>query len=385
MRVVIAPDSFKGSATSLQAATAVAAGLRSIEPSVETVLVPMADGGEGTVEAITGILGGELIEATVRDPVDRPVTCGYGWVADRRLAIIEMAAASGLPLLGDALNPGEASTYGTGELIRDALHRGAERIILGLGGSATVDAGTGIMGALGARFLDAEGNEVRGAGGTLGAIAAIDLSGVDPRVRSLAITIASDVSSPLLGTGGAVHVFGPQKGVTPDRIGAFEAAMARFAEVVVRQSGVDLRDDAGSGAAGGIGFLLRSFLDAEMKDGFSLVSEIADLQERIGAADLVITGEGRIDAQSLVGKVPVNVARMALAAGVPAVAFAGRIDGDLGMLRAAGLATVVPIVDGPMALHDAMADGPGLIERAAARFMATLRVGDALGRKEALK
>ena len=381
MRVVIAPDSFKGSATSLQVATAVDTGLRSIEPSAETDLVPMADGGEGTVEAVNDILGGTLIEVTVRDPVDRPVSCAYGWIAERRLAVIEMAAASGLPLLGDALNPDEASTYGTGELIRDALHRGAERIILGLGGSATVDAGTGILCALGARFLDAQGNELRGAGGSLAAVDTIDLSGLDPRVRTLAMTIASDVTSPLLGTGGAVHVFGPQKGVMADRIDAFEAGMARFAEVVVGQSGVDLRDAAGSGAAGGIGYLLRSFLGAELQDGFSLVSEIADLQGRIAAADLVVSGEGRIDAQSLVGKVPVNVARMAQAAGVPSVAFAGRIDGDLATLRAAGLTTVVPIVDRPMTLNDAMAHGPELIENAAARLMASLLLGQTLATK----
>ena len=385
MRVVIAPDSFKGSATSQQVAAAIAAGLRRIDDSVDTVTIPMADGGEGTVEAMIGILGGQLIETVVRDPLDRPVTAAYAWVPDRRLAVVEMAAASGLPLLGDALDPAEASTYGTGELIRDALDRGAETVILGLGGSATVDAGTGLMAALGARFLDAAGQPLRGSGGYLGRVARIDLTDLDPRLRSLGITIASDVSSPLLGAGGAVHVFGPQKGVTEDRLAAFEDAMAQFAQVVVETSGFDHRDSAGSGAAGGTGFLLRSFLNITFRDGFSLISEIADLKARIAEADLAITGEGRLDAQSLVGKVPVNIARMGQAAGVPVVAFAGRIDGDLTVLRDAGLTAVVPIVDRPMDLREAMGQGRDLIEHAAARFMATLQLGARLGDWDAVR
>jgi len=380
MRVVIAPDSFKGSATSLCVARAIEAGLRRVGDAIETTLVPMADGGEGTVEAVTGLLGGDIVTVTARDPLDRPVAAAYGWVPARRVAVIELAAASGLPLMGDALDPHRASTAGTGDLIRDALQRGAEHVILGLGGSATVDGGTGLLEALGARFLDGHGQPVRGAGGALGRIAAMDLSGLDARVRALRLTIASDVSSPLLGPQGAIAVFGPQKGVTADEIETFEAVMARFADVVVRATGVDRRDDAGSGAAGGVGYLLRSILEAvEVRDGFALISDIADLKARIAGADLAITGEGRLDAQSLVGKVPVSVARMAQAAGVPAIAFAGSIDGELAMVRQAGLAAVVPIVDRPMTLADAMADGPDLIERAAARLMAMLRLGGTLG------
>ncbi|WP_299437172.1 glycerate kinase [uncultured Rhodospira sp.] len=380
MRVVIAPDSFKGSATSLCVARAIEAGLHRVGDTIETSLVPMADGGEGTVEAVTGLLGGEIVTVTARDPLDRPVAAAYGWVAARRLAVIELAAASGLPLMGGALNPHAASTGGTGDLIQDALERGAEHVILGLGGSATVDGGTGLLAALGARFLDGQGQPVRGAGGALGHTTAMDLSGLDARVRSLRLTIASDVSSPLLGPEGAIAVFGPQKGVTADEIEAFEAGMARFADVVVRTTGVDRRDDAGSGAAGGVGYLLRSVLEGvEVRDGFTLISDIADLKARIAGADLVITGEGRLDAQSLVGKVPVSIARMAQAAGVPTIAFAGSIDGELATFRQAGLAAVLPIVDRPMTLAEAMANGPDLIERAAARLMATLRLGIILG------
>ena len=375
MRCVVAPDSFKGSATAVEVARAIDAGLRSVDDTLETDLVPLADGGEGTVDALIGILGGERVEIIARDPLDRPVACAYGWVADRRLAVIEVAAASGLPLLGDALNPAEATTHGTGQLIGDALDRGAAALILGLGGSATVDAGTGLLTALGARFRDARGVELRGAAGTLGQVAAIDLAGLDHRLRGLRLTLATDVDSPLLGPQGAVHMFGPQKGISEDRLAAFEAAMARFADVVVGATGTDHRDSPGSGAAGGIAFLLRSVLDVEVQDGFRLVSDLADLRGRIAAADLVITGEGRLDAQSLVGKVPVGVARLARAAGVPAIALAGQIAGDPATFREAGLAAVVPIVDRPMTLPDAMADAPALIEAAAARLMATLLLG----------
>lgn len=384
MRVVIAPDSFKGSATSTQVADAIEAGLRRGDADLSVERVPMADGGEGTVAALTGLLGGKIVSTTVRDPLDRSVVASYGWVPARRLAVIELAAASGLPRLGDALDPHRASTAGTGDLIRAALDRGAEHVILGLGGSATVDAGTGLLTALGVRFLDDQGEELRGAGGTLARIATIDLSALDPRVRAVQMTIASDVSSPLLGPQGAMAVFGPQKGVRPEELSAFEAGLAHFAEGVVRTTGVDVRDAAGSGAAGGVGYLLRSVLtNVAVCDGFSLISDLADLKTRLSDADLAITGEGRLDAQSLVGKVPVGIARMAQAAGVPTVAFAGSVDGDPAAFRKAGLALVVPVVDGPMSLDRAMTDGPALIERAAARLMATLRLGAVLAQAQA--
>ena len=376
MRVVIAPDSFKGSASAPEVAEAIAAGLRSVDDRLETMLLPMADGGEGTVAALTASLGGAPVVCTVPDPLDRPVAATYGWVAERHLAVIEMAAASGLPLLGDAPNPADASTLGTGALIRDALDHGAEHIILGIGGSATVDCGTGLLIALGARMLDREGRPVRGSGGTLGRIGSIDLSGLDPRLRRVRLTVATDVTSPLLGPGGAIHVFGPQKGVKDNEIDAFEAGMASFAAIVVATSGVDHRDSSGSGAAGVIAYLLRSALDTvEVREGFPLVAELADLRRHIAEADLVITGEGRLDTQSLVGKVPVSVARMARAAGVPAVAFAGSVIGDPEAFRAEGLAAALPIVDRPMSLAEAMAEAPSLITAAAARFMSALCLG----------
>lgn len=375
MRVVIAPDSFKGSVSSLEAAQAIEAGLRSIGEPIDVVLVPMADGGEGTAEALQRILGGVMVEIVTTDPLDRPIMASYAWMADRCLAVIEMAAASGLPLLRGDLNPADASSYGTGVLISHALAQGAREIILGLGGSATNDGGAGMMSALGVRFMDAHGALLRGCGGTLGKIATVDLSGLDRRLADVRITVASDVTSPLLGPDGATYVFGPQKGVAPDQLAVFDAAMARYADVVDRAMGTDCRHASGSGAAGGMGYALRSMLDVTFQDGFSLMAAMAGLETLIAGADLVITGEGKLDAQSLVGKVPVNIARMGQAAGVPVVAFAGAIDGTLAALRLAGLSTVIPVVDRPMTLDKAMAEGAILLERAAARFMAALLVG----------
>lgn len=380
MRILIAPDSFKGSATAAAIAAAIDEGLRRADASVDTVLLPMADGGEGTVAALTASLGGEPVSCTVPDPLDRPVSAAYGWIAERRLAVIEMAAASGLPLLGDSPDPARASTVGTGVLIRDALDRGAVHIILGIGGSATVDGGTGLLTALGARLLASNGQALRGAGGTLCRIDAIDLAGLDPRLRRVRLTIATDVTSPLLGPDGAIHVFGPQKGVAEADLPAFEAGMAHFADIVVATTGSDHREDPGAGAAGGIGFLLCSVVDAEMRAGFPLIAELVGLDAAIAEADLVITGEGKLDAQSLSGKVPVSIARRAQAAGVPAVAFAGLVEGDPADFRPEGLAAIVPIVDRPMPVSEAMETVEALTARAAARFMATLQLGRALER-----
>lgn len=379
MRIVIAPDSFKGSLTSTGAALAIAEGIRQVRPDAELVSIPMADGGEGTVEAVMAILGGGPRTCTVEDPIGRPVEASYGWVADRRLAVIEMAAASGLPLLkDDELDPARSSSYGTGQLVMAALEAGAAAIILGLGGTATVDGGAGFLTACGARFLDRDGRPLRGCGGTLGEVAAIDISQIDPRLRQVALTLASDVSNPLLGGEGAVHVFGPQKGISPDALAPFERAMAGFAERVIEASGRDLRDAAGSGAAGGIGFLLRSFLDVEFRDGFSLIAELGRLRDAVSAADLVVTGEGKLDSQSFFGKVPVGIARIAREEGVPAVAFAGRIEGDAAAFRAEGLQAVLPIVDRPMSLAQAMADGEALLQRAGERLMVVLLLGQTM-------
>ena len=380
MRIVIAPDSFKGSLNSAPAAAAIAAGIREVDGSVDPVLIPMADGGEGTVEAISTLLGGEIITTTVHDPLDRPVEAGYGWVAERGLAILEMAAASGLPLLvDDERDPLGASTYGTGELLRDALERGAREVILGLGGSATNDGGMGFLVALGVRFLDHEDEELRGCGLNLAAVRRIDASGLDQRLREITLTVASDVDNPLLGEHGATHVFGPQKGVEGNLMDELENGMDNYARVMVETAGRDCRETPGAGAAGGFGFGLLSLLpQVTLRSGFSLIAELGELERTIRGARLVITGEGKLDSQSLRGKVPVGIARIGREAGVPVAAFAGRIDGELDDFRAEGIHALVPIVDAPMSLETAMEEAEALLTRAAARFWQTVQLGQRL-------
>ncbi|MFA7430000.1 MAG: glycerate kinase [Rhodospirillaceae bacterium] len=376
MRVVVAPDSFKGSLTSTQAADSICAGFRDALPDVVCLSIPMADGGEGTVDAIISVVGGEVCSVAATDPLGRPIQAAYGWCPTRRLAVVEMAAASGLPLLTAAeRDPARASTFGTGQVIRAALDRGAESLIVGLGGSATTDGGSGLLQALGARLLDAQGQPVDGCGGALGAIAEIDLSGFDSRLRTVAVTLACDVSNPLLGPNGAVSVFGPQKGILPGDVLRFEAAMSRFADVLTHAAGRDCRATPGAGAAGGLGFGLMAACAADVRSGFDLIAELSDLRGTMAGADLAVTGEGRLDSQSLFGKVPIGIARLGLRTGTPVVAFAGQVEGDPAAFSAEGLTVVVPIVDGPIGLDFALANAAPLLRRAARRFMDTVLLG----------
>ncbi|GGE13868.1 glycerate kinase [Marinithermofilum abyssi] len=375
MNVVIAPDSFKGSMMSLEASEAMKRGIRNVFPQAKIETLPMADGGEGTVDAILAMIGGEKIRVTVKDPLNRDIVACFGFCPERKLAVIETAAASGLPLLQpEERNPCRTSTYGTGELLKAALDRGAEQVILGLGGSATVDAGTGFFAALGTSFRDHEGNEWIPSGGDLGKVVEIDLAGLDERLKNVSITVASDVTNPLLGPEGAVRVFGPQKGIQEKDLDAFEEEMARYAEQVVRITGKDYRNTPGSGAAGGFGFSLLSLLDVTMKSGFALIAELGDMESRIRSADLVLTGEGRMDRQSLYGKVPVGIARIAKRAGVPVIAFCGSVEAELVEAEEVGIALIQPIVDEPMSLEEAMERGPELLEAAVKRVGRGMRI-----------
>ncbi|MFD2670731.1 glycerate kinase [Marinicrinis sediminis] len=375
MKIVVAPDSFKGSMSSTAAANQIEAGFRSVDPLLEIVQIPMADGGEGTVDAILAAVGGERVTVPALDPLGRPITACYGWLAASKTAVIETAAASGLPLLtADERNPFLTSTYGTGQLIKAALDHGAETLVLGIGGSATVDAGTGCFQALGVRFANAKGEELNMCGGKLGEVEQIDVAELDPRLRHTRIQIASDVTNPLLGNEGAVVVFGPQKGLREEEFSAFEKAMTHYAQVMSMTTGTDYIHAAGSGAAGGFGFTLLSLLKVEMKSGLLLMSEWSRLEERIAAADLVITGEGRMDAQSLYGKVPVGIARLARPYEVPVVAFTGQMSGEMTTFQQEGLALVCPIVDRPMGLDEAIREGEALLYEASARLMETLRL-----------
>lgn len=381
MKIIIAPDSFKGSMTSMQAALAIKRGINEINPLAETILLPMADGGEGTVDAILWGSGGEKISCRVQDPLGREIEAAYGWIEKDKTAIIETAAASGLPLLKPGeLDPKNASSFGTGQLIKDALEQGAETVILGLGGSATIDAGTGLFQALGVRFVDDEDRELVNIGGLLERIAAMDLSKLDDRLVAVRFIVASDVTNPLLGTEGAIAVFGPQKGVEQHQLSRFENGMRHFSTIAARAAGNDKREEPGSGAAGGIGFLLKTLLDVEFQNGLELIVGKVLLEEQLVGADLVLTGEGRIDGQSLFGKVPVGIGRLAMQYNVPVIAFAGSIGLGVENLGTEGVIEVMPITGGPIGLEEALADGENLLYKASKRLMNFMEIGNTIGK-----
>ncbi|THG72242.1 glycerate kinase [Pseudomonas sp. A-1] len=367
MKVVIAPDSFKESLSAAEVASAIAAGLREVWPQAELVCRPMADGGEGTLTALIAATGGEYRETLVRDPLGEPVAAQWGWIAGSRSAVIEMAAASGLHLVPPARRDVlRACTHGTGELIRAALEAGAERIVLGFGGSATNDGGSGMLRALGARFEDAAGQPLAPGGAALAQLARIDLSGLDPRLTQVDFEVACDVDNPLCGPRGASQVFGPQKGATPEQVRQLDAALARFADVCAQTLGRDDRDLPGSGAAGGIGFAARSFLGATFRPGIELVAEVSGLEQALIGADLVITGEGRLDLQTLHGKTPMGVASIAKRHGVPVVALAGMLGEGYQQLYGHGIDAAFSLAPGPISLADALTEAPRLLRQRAA-------------------
>lgn len=382
MKIVIAPDSFKGSMTSITAAEAIRRGIHQINPSYETVIIPMADGGEGTVDAMMSIMNGETRSAQVSDPLGCEISATFGWVPETKTAVIETAAASGLTLLKESeLDPGVASTFGTGELVRSALDLGAENIILGLGGSATVDGGTGFLQALGIRFFNKQGDVLEAGGNMLGEIQSIDDTQFDQRLKRVKWIVASDVTNPLLGNVGAVTIFGPQKGVKVETLAAFERGMEHFAEKVVEHTGLDCSLEQGSGAAGGLGFSLLSFFQPVFESGFSIIAKESCLEDHLKDAALVLTGEGKVDVQSLYGKVPVGIGRTAGQYGIPVAVFAGKIEGDLELLHSEGIQLILPIVNGPMTLTEAMTNGSALLEEAASRLMRTYELFSEAGNK----
>lgn len=371
MKIVIAPDSFKESLSAPEVAQAIARGWLAVYSDAEIALCPMADGGEGTVDAVLAAAGGERRELSVMGPLATPVNAHWGWLGDGT-AVIEMAAASGLHWVPSAQRDARVtSSYGTGELITAALDAGATRIILGLGGSATNDGGSGLLRALGVRFLDAGGNELRPGGAALASLQRVDLSGLDERLQGVQVEVAADVDNPLCGPKGASAVFGPQKGASPEHVEELDAALARLAEVVGEALGEDFSTFPGVGAAGGLGFAAKAFLGARFRPGIELVAELSGLADAVRGADLVITGEGRLDAQSLHGKTPVGVARVAKTQGVPVIALAGSLGEGYQAVREAGIEACFSLAPGPITLEHACASaGPELEARAAdlARF-----------------
>jgi glycerate 2-kinase len=376
MRVVVAPDSYKGSLSALAVAEAMERGIQAVFPQAEVIKVPIADGGEGTVEALVAATGGRLARTTVRGPMGGPLGAHWGVSGDGATAFIEMAAASGLPLVPkERRDPRLASTFGTGQLMKAALDEGLRKLVVGIGGSATNDGGTGMARALGARFLDAEGRDLPEGGAALARLARIDLTGLDPRLAEASILVACDVDNPLCGPRGASAVYGPQKGATPEMVAELDAALARLAEVAAGATGRDVAGLPGAGAAGGLGAGLLYFTPATLRPGVSIVLETTGFEALVRGADLVLTGEGRTDAQTAMGKAPVGVAGVARRQGVPVICLSGGLGEGADEVLTRGIDAVASAVPQPMPLEACMAQGAALVEAAAARVCRVLKVG----------
>lgn len=377
MKIVIAPDSFKDSLSAQGVADAIAVGLAQVWPDAQLVKCPMADGGEGTVESILAACEGELRRTQVRGPLGITVDAAWGWLPQTHTAIIEMAEASGLQLVP----PGQrdaciSSTFGTGELIRAALDAGAQRVILAIGGSATNDGGAGAMQALGVKLLDVQGQALAPGGLALAQLACIDLSAIDPRLTDVRFDIAADVNNPLCGPHGASAIFGPQKGASPEQVLQLDAALGHFAELCAQALGKDVQHEPGSGAAGGLGFAAKAFLEAQFKAGVEVVAELVGLAVAVKDADLVITGEGRFDAQTLRGKTPFGVARIAREQGVPVIVIAGTLGEGYQDLYEHGIDAAFALASGPMTLEQACAEAPRLLRERASDIARVWRIAN---------
>ena len=381
MKIVIAPQSFKGSVSALQAAQAIQRGALAASPDATTVLVPVADGGDGTLEVLVDSTGGRIFRSIVTGPLGHAVEASWGVLGDGQTAIIEMARASGLAMVPHRRrNPRTTTTYGTGEVIKEAMDRGFTRIIVGLGGSATNDAGMGMATALGARFLDEEGKPLARGGASLARLARIETGGLHPSLAQVSIIGATDVTNPLCGPSGASAIFGPQKGATPEMVAELDGALANFARVARRDLGVDFLegDYPGAGAAGGLGAGLMAFAGGRLQSGIDMVCEVLGFEEQVRDADLVITGEGRADLSSIYDKAPVGVARKASSHDVPTIILAGSLGDGYQELYSNGIAGVVSIADRPMTFERSLSRTEELLEGAAER---TIRLWLAAGRR----
>lgn len=376
MKIVLAPQSLKGSLDAPVVAEAMAAGVAAAFPNAETVVCPVADGGEGTVRALVAATGGRVEHASVTGPLGEPVLAEYGILGGTRTAVIEMAAASGLPLVAPALrDPRRTSTYGTGELMRAALDAGCDRLLIGIGGSATNDGGAGMAQALGARLLDDEEHELPPGGAALARLARIETSGLDQRLRHVQVQVACDVTNPLFGPEGASAVYGPQKGASPAMVQELDTALTHYAEVIRRNLGMDVAQTPGAGAAGGLGAGLLAFTGATLVPGARLVLEALDFAAKVAGATLVLTAEGRLDAQTAYGKAVGAVAAAARHAGAHVIALAGSIESGDAALRELGIDVAVPLVNGPMTLEASMARAAELVTQATARTLRLVALG----------
>lgn len=363
MKIVIAPDSYKGSLSALEVGIAIRSGILKVDAEIETIIVPMADGGEGTVQSLVDASGGKMVELTVHDPLFRKIKSFYGIMGDDKTAVIEMAAASGLTLLkSDEKNPLKTTTYGFGELIKDAMDKGCTKIILGLGGSATNDGGVGMAQALGVRLLDEQGNEIGLGGGELLKIHSIDISALDPRINKVDFVAACDVDNPLCGSKGASKMYAKQKGASNNDIDTLDRGLAHFAQIVKNNLSLDKKDISGAGAAGGLGYGVMVFLKGLLERGIDIITRATGLTEKMNGACLVITGEGEIDYQTVFGKTPSGVAQVAKQKNIPVIAIAGSLGQDYKKLYEKGVNGIFSIIDKPMLLDEAIDNTTELLE-----------------------
>lgn len=375
MQIVIAPDSFKECLPAAKVAGAIAEGIKRIVPEAGITCIPMADGGEGTVEALVVATGGKMVECSSVDALNRPIRSFYGILGDRKTAVIEMAAASGIELLSpEERNPLITSTYGTGLLLKAAMDAGFNNIILGIGGSATNDGGAGMARALGFKLQDKDGNEIGFGGGSLTKLHTIESSGVHPQLRKVIITVACDVRNPLLGTSGATRIYGPQKGATPEMLETLEFNLTHFAKILQEKFAADFAEIPGAGAAGGLGAGLLAFCNAQISSGFELISKLTNLEKHIEHADLVFTAEGKIDSQTASGKTISGVARLGQKYRVPVIALAGIVKDDLEELYNQGITSVFAIANQPMSLEESKSRAPELLAATSEEIIRLLRI-----------
>lgn len=381
MKIVVAPDSFKGSLTAIEVSDAIEQGVREVFPEAEITKIPMADGGEGTVQCLVSATGGKILEEKVIGPLGNEVSAHYGILADKKTAVIEMAAASGLTLVPEGKrNPLLTTTYGTGQLIKAALDQGCRKMIIGIGGSATNDGGAGMVKALGVKLLDQEGKEIGFGGGELKKIIRIDISCLDNRLSDTRVLVASDVNNPLCGPKGASRIYGPQKGATPEVIEELDESLAYFAELIKRDLYKDIKDVPGAGAAGGLGAGLMAFLNAELRPGIEIIIEVVKLKQAIKGADLVITGEGKIDSQTIYGKAPIGVAKIAKKYNIPVIAVAAIIGEDANIVHQYGISTLISVTGTPMRLDESLPNKVSLIKNSIKQSMMAMKTGKELKR-----
>ena len=380
LKIVIAPQSFKGNISALEAARAIERGVLSAEPGAETVLAPVADGGDGTLDALVEGTGGQFIRSTVTGPLGQPVEATWGVMGDGRTAVIEMARASGLAMVPPRRrDPRLTTTRGTGEIIKEALDKGFNHIIVGLGGSATNDGGAGAAAALGARFLDAKGRPLPDGGAALIRLDRIDISKLDPRLAAATFVAATDVTNPLCGPTGASAIYGPQKGASAEVVEELDAALLNLGNLILRDVGKEVIDLPGAGAAGGLGAGLMAFAGSEVRSGIDMVCDVLDFDSHLEGASLVITGEGGADRSTIFDKAPVGVARRALAKGVPTILLAGTLGQGHEELYEHGISGILSIADRPMSFDQSLRRTGELLEAAADRAMRLIGVGRGMG------